>query len=79
MEEPGLRQTLSEASPASPKKRAWILKLTAQERSTLFATFGGWALDGMDVMVYTFVIATLMAAWRMSSGQAAIKVAMTNV
>jgi len=38
----------------------------------LFATFGGWALDGMDVMVYSFVISSLMAAWHMSKNDAGI-------
>jgi MFS family permease len=50
--------------------RTWILDLTSDERATLIATFGGWALDGMDVMVYSFVIPTLIAAWHMSKGQA---------
>ncbi len=51
-------------------KKLWILDLTPQERSTLVATFGGWGLDGMDVMVYSFVIPTLIAAWHISKGQA---------
>jgi MFS family permease len=38
----------------------------------LFATFGGWALDGMDVMVYSFVIPSLIAAWHISKGQAGL-------
>ena len=50
--------------------RLWIFDLTTNERSTLIATFGGWALDGMDAMVYSFVIPTLIAAWHMSQGQA---------
>jgi MFS family permease len=54
---------------AAPQ-RSWILELTLQERSTLIATFGGWALDGMDVMVYSFVIPTLIAVWHISKGQA---------
>ncbi|MDR3748109.1 MAG: MFS transporter [Acidobacteriota bacterium] len=57
---------------AAPVQRPWILDLTPQERSTLFATFGGWALDGMDVMVYSFVIPTLIAAWHISKGQAGL-------
>jgi len=36
---------------APPHQRPWIFDLTPRERSTLVATFGGWALDGMDVMV----------------------------
>ena len=58
------------AKGASASERSWILDLTANERATLFATFGGWALDGMDVMIYSFVIPTLIAAWHMSKGQA---------
>jgi MFS family permease len=58
------------AAPA--KQRPWILDLTAAERSTLVATFGGWALDGMDVMVYSFVIPALIAAWHISKGQAGL-------
>ena len=53
-------------------ERAWIFQLTSQERSTLFATFGGWALDGMDVMVYSFVIPSLIAAWHITKGQAGL-------
>jgi MFS family permease len=50
--------------------RPWIYDLTPTERSTLLATFGGWGLDGMDVMIYSFVIPTLIAAWHMSKAQA---------
>jgi MFS family permease len=53
-------------------ERAWLFELTSRERSTLVATFGGWALDGMDVMVYSFVISTLIAVWHMSAGQAGL-------
>jgi MFS family permease len=57
---------------APPSQRPWIFDLTSGERSTLIATFGGWALDGMDVMVYSFVIPTLIAAWHISKGQAGL-------
>ena len=52
------------------KGRFWLLSLTQEERATFIATFGGWALDGMDVMIYSFIIPTLMAQWHMSQGQA---------
>jgi MFS family permease len=48
----------------------WIQKLTSRERSALFATFAGWTLDGMDVMVYSFVVPSLIAAWHITRGQA---------
>jgi MFS family permease len=60
----------SQAAPAA--SRPWICDLTPNERVTLVATFGGWALDGMDVMIYSFVIPTLVATWHMSEGQAGL-------
>jgi MFS family permease len=56
--------------PAPTVVRPWIFDLTGNERATLVATFGGWALDGMDVMIYSFVIPTLIAVWHLSTGQA---------
>jgi MFS family permease len=56
--------------PVPAAIRPWILDLTANERATLVATFGGWALDGMDVMIYSFVIPTLIAVWHLSTGRA---------
>lgn len=38
----------------------------------MVATFGGWALDGMDVMVYSFVIPSLIVAWHMSKSDAGL-------
>ena len=60
------------APSASTEARPWIFDLTASERATLIATFGGWGLDGMDVMIYSFVIPTLIAAWHMTKGQAGL-------
>ena len=61
---------MSTAGITQTAARPWIFDLTSDERATLIATFGGWALDGMDVMVYSFVIPALIAAWHMSKGQA---------
>ena len=61
-----------DGSPPPKHEPAWILQLTPQERNTLVATFGGWALDGLDVMVYSFVIPSLIAAWHISKGQAGL-------
>ncbi|HMD31244.1 MAG TPA: MFS transporter [Candidatus Acidoferrales bacterium] len=57
---------------ASSSNGSWISQLSSSERSTLVATFGGWALDGMDVMVYSFVIPSLIAAWHISQKQAGL-------
>jgi len=56
----------------APGKKLWLFALTKVERATLIATFGGWALDGMDVMIYSFVIPTLMALWHLTQGQAGL-------
>ena len=50
----------------------WLAELTPGERHTLIATFGGWALDGMDVMAYSFVIPTLMTMWHITGGEAGL-------
>ena len=61
------------------RSKPWLLDLAPHERSTLFATFGGWALDGMDVMVYSFAIPSLIAQWHISKGQAGILAAATLI
>lgn len=58
---------------------AWLRQLTAPERKTLIATFAGWSVDGMDVMVYTFAIPTLLTAWQMSKTQAGLIVTATVI
>jgi len=50
----------------------WLLQLDPTERSTLVATFAGWMLDGLDVMVYSFVLPTLIVIWHISKGQAGL-------
>src|SRR6516225_11571968 len=59
-------------SPPSTTDGFWLSQLSPKEKATLVATFGGWALDGMDVMVYSFVIPSLIAAWHISKGQAGL-------
>jgi MFS family permease len=50
----------------------WLLQLDRTERTTLVATFSGWMLDGLDVMVYTFVLPTLILLWHISKAQAGL-------
>jgi len=61
-----------EARAAAGSSRLWLAELSPSERSTMVATFGGWALDGMDVMIYSFVIPSIMAAWGLSKGRAGL-------
>jgi MFS family permease len=55
----------------------WMTELSSRERKTLIATFGGWAVDAIDVMVYIYVIPTLLAVWGMSKTQAGFIITVT--
>jgi MFS family permease len=57
--------------PEGPE-RWWIRQLSGPERAAFIATFGGWMLDGMDVMVYSLVLPTLLALWHITRGQAGV-------
>lgn len=48
----------------------WIKELNQKERKTLIAAVAGWATDSIDVMIFTYVIPTLMVAWGMTKVQA---------
>ena len=48
----------------------WIAHLEPKERRTFAACIGGWALDAMDVQIYSFVIPTLIAVWGITRGEA---------
>src|ERR1700732_3769827 len=51
---------------------AWFGELSAKERRTMGACFGGWALDAFDVQMYSFVIPTVIALWDLSRGEAGL-------
>ena len=61
-----------EVDSTSRRRSNWLAKLDAPERTTLVATFAGWMLDGMDVMVFSFVLPTLMVLWHISKAQAGL-------
>ena len=48
-------------------------ELSGTERRTFRACFGGWALDGMDFQLYSFVIPAVIAEWRLTKAQAGTK------
>jgi MFS family permease len=54
------------------ENRWWIRQLSGAERAAFVATFGGWMLDGMDVMVYSLVLPTILVAFHISKGQAGL-------
>jgi len=41
----------------------WYKELTAGEKRTFWGCFGGWAMDAMDVQLFSFLIPALIATW----------------
>jgi len=50
----------------------WYRDLNTVERRTFWACFGGWALDALDVQIYSFVIPALIALWQITNAQAGL-------
>jgi MFS family permease len=50
----------------------WYRDLGPVGRRTFWACFGGWALDALDVKIYTFVVPALIAIWHISNAQAGL-------
>ena len=48
----------------------WLQSTSASERRALLATYLGYGLDGFDLMIYSFIIPTLLTLWSMSKAQA---------
>lgn len=48
----------------------WYREMNKTERRTFIGAFGGWAIDALDFMVFTFVISTLISLWGIEKGQA---------
>nr|WP_294518747.1 MFS transporter [uncultured Rhodopila sp.] len=48
----------------------WYSSLSPSGRRTFWACCGGYALDAMDVQIYSFVVPTLIALWGISNTQA---------
>ncbi len=51
---------------------AWFRELRPEERRTFWACAGGWGLDAFDVQIYSFVIPSLIALWKITNTQAGL-------
>jgi MFS family permease len=47
-------------------------RLGATERNTFVACFAGWALDALDVQIYSFAVPALIAVWHITNAQAGL-------
>src|SRR4051794_1073214 len=51
---------------------AFYRDMTVPERRTFWACAAGWALDGMDFMIYPLVIGTIIKLWNVDAGSAGL-------
>ena len=51
---------------------AFYRDMTGAERRTFWACATGWALDGMDFMIYPLVIGTIIKLWNVDAGTAGL-------
>lgn len=58
--------------PKMTDEKFWLTQLDSDEKSTLVGCFAGYALDGMDFMVYSFVLPSLILLWHIGKGQAGL-------
>jgi MFS family permease len=51
---------------------AFYRDMNLPERRTFWACASGWALDGMDFMIYPLVIGTIITLWKVDAGTAGL-------
>src|ERR1700752_5434693 len=51
---------------------AFYRDMNTAERRTFWACASGWALDGMDFMIYPLVIGTIITLWKVDAGTAGL-------
>jgi MFS family permease len=50
----------------------WFQELQASEKRTFWACFGGWALDAMDVQIFSFAIPAIIASFHLTNADAGL-------
>ena len=51
---------------------AWYRELAPNEKRTFWACFGGWALDALDVQIFSFAIPAIIAAFAITNADAGL-------
>ena len=49
---------------------SWYGELAGFQKRTFWACYAGWTLDAMDAQIFSFLIPTLMALWKIDSAHA---------
>jgi len=66
--------SMNSETAAGPVSHAtgWYSALSPKEKRTFWACFGGWALDAMDVQIFSFAIPAIIAAFHISNADAGL-------
>lgn len=65
--------TRADGQPSSsPWSLAWYRELDLKGKKAFNASFGGWAIDAFDFMVFSFVITSLINLWGIDRSQAGL-------
>jgi MFS family permease len=65
-------QAIETAAIEDTSLLAFYRDMSAPERHTFWACAAGWALDGMDFMIYPLVIGTIITLWKVDAGMAGL-------
>jgi MFS family permease len=70
-------QPLDTVVPEDTSLLAFYRDMNLGERRTFWACFAGWALDGMDFMIYPLVIGTIISLWQVERTIAGLALTVT--
>ncbi|CAJ0797003.1 MFS transporter [Ralstonia holmesii] len=63
---------INKQRPSGPWSLAWYRELDIKGKKAFNASFGGWAIDAFDFMVFSFVITSLVNLWGIDRGKAGL-------
>src|ERR1700723_4644237 len=72
MSKVGTRQAIDVAPIEDSSLLAFYRDMNLPERRTFWACAAGWALDGMDFMIYPLVIGTIITMWKVDAAYAGL-------
>src|SRR3984885_4095369 len=72
MSKVGSRQATDAAPIQDSSLLAFYRDMNLPERRTFWACAAGWALDGMDFMIYPLVIGTIITMWKVDAAYAGL-------
>src|SRR5712691_10897579 len=61
-----------DATASDTRPVAWYGELQPNEKRTFWACFGGWALDALDVQIFSFAIPAIIAVFAISNADAGL-------